>query len=314
MPKVSVVIATRNRAKLLEEALRSVFSQTFQDFEVVIVDDASTDGSKDHVYSLFSNEAGRIRYLTNEQQKERCYTRNRGILASSGEYVALLDDDDIWLPHHLESLIGFLEENPDVGMAFSNYIHYSIDGFNEKAWSDDVLKDKDSAFEYRELNMIGLFGNLTSCIFRRKIIDEIGGFREDLVFQEDWEFFVRTVMNYRVGYLNRITCLWRKLNRAARYDVFSEEYGNRAENALKAILDDSKKYNVPLPDRILAREFIEVATRFIPSNFSKARTYLLKGLRRDPKKLLYPENLLLTLKLLMGKKLYLMLLKLKKKI
>jgi glycosyltransferase involved in cell wall biosynthesis len=100
MPKVSAVIPTYNRAQFLERAIRSVLDQTFQDFEIVVVNDASPDeGATDAVVKDFRDP--RIKYFRHETNKGIGATRNTGVLNSSGEYIAFLDDDDAWLPQKL---------------------------------------------------------------------------------------------------------------------------------------------------------------------------------------------------------------------
>jgi len=109
MPKASIIIPTHNRSKFLEEAVRSVLAQTYQDFEIIIIDDASTDNTSEIISQKFATDIknGRIRYVRNEKQMERSFSRNVGMDISRGEYIALLDDDDIWLPFHLETLVDF---------------------------------------------------------------------------------------------------------------------------------------------------------------------------------------------------------------
>lgn len=113
MPLVSVVIPTHNRAELLDTALRSVFSQTYRDFEVIVVD----DGSIDHTYDVVARYGDRVRYIYQESQGPS-RARNAGILASSGSYVAFLDDDDIWYPRKLELQATVLEERLDVDVVY----------------------------------------------------------------------------------------------------------------------------------------------------------------------------------------------------
>lgn len=114
-PKVSVVIPTHNRPDLLPRAVRSVLQQTFQDLEIIVVDDSS-DTSASEILESFSDQ--RIRVLRNENPKGAAAARNYGIKEASGVFVAFLDDDDEWLPEKLEKQIRLLDHNPETVAAF----------------------------------------------------------------------------------------------------------------------------------------------------------------------------------------------------
>ncbi|MDA3882303.1 MAG: glycosyltransferase family 2 protein [Bacteroidales bacterium] len=101
MPFFSIVLPTYNRAHMLPKAIESVLSQTFEDFELIIVDDASTDNT---VSCIKSYSDSRIVYLRNEKNLERCRSRNVGIERASGTYICFIDSDDYHLPFHLEEL------------------------------------------------------------------------------------------------------------------------------------------------------------------------------------------------------------------
>ena len=99
MPKVTVIIPTFNRSHLIRRSVESVLNQTYKNFELIIVDDASTD---DTVSSISRLEDDRIKIIRHKRNTGAPKARNSGISASMGEYIALLDDDDEWLPHKLE--------------------------------------------------------------------------------------------------------------------------------------------------------------------------------------------------------------------
>ena len=122
--KVSIIVPTFNREKHLDTALRSVFNQTFVDFEVIVVDDGSTDGTEAVVeqYQGFYPEKVRYFYQSNRGPGS---ARNLGIQKAVGEYIAFLDSDDVWDSRKLGHQVSFLEENPDIGGVFSDY--YAFD-------------------------------------------------------------------------------------------------------------------------------------------------------------------------------------------
>lgn len=110
MPKVSVVIPTCNRPELLKRAIRSVLAQTYQDFEIIVVDDGMKERAKDAALGFADP---RIRYIQNDVSLGGGGTRNRGIDEAKGEYVAFLDDDDEWLPEKLEKQVAALDSSSD---------------------------------------------------------------------------------------------------------------------------------------------------------------------------------------------------------
>jgi len=127
-PFFSVIIPTFNRGHLISKSIESLLDQTFLDFEIIIIDDASTDNTKE-IVSLFLDD--RIHYFKNIKNEERCVSRNRGIEKSKGEYICFLDSDDYHLPNHLERIYQEikLKEEPK---AF----------FFVNAWDEDVNGNK----------------------------------------------------------------------------------------------------------------------------------------------------------------------------
>src|SRR5262245_7479203 len=120
MPKVSVIVPTRDRAEYLRVAITSVLSQTFQDFELIVVDDASAENNFE-VISSFHDD--RIKFIRHETRKGGSAARNTGIINSSCDYIAFLDDDDEWFPDKIAKQIHLLHSSPpDVGCIYTGYV------------------------------------------------------------------------------------------------------------------------------------------------------------------------------------------------
>lgn len=113
MPRVSVLMPIYNAGKYLADAINSILEQTFSDWELIIADDGSTDNSKDIIDSYRDN---RIKYIKNDSNRGIIYTRNRLTQEAIGEYIALMDGDDISSPKRLEMQVAFLDNNPDYGL------------------------------------------------------------------------------------------------------------------------------------------------------------------------------------------------------
>ena len=110
VPSFSVVIPAYNAQRFLPLTLESIFRQTVQDYEIVVVNDGSTDGTLEMLQGISDP---RLRVITRENGGE-CVARNHGLREARGKYIAFLDSDDVWLPNHLEQALGFLEAHPDI--------------------------------------------------------------------------------------------------------------------------------------------------------------------------------------------------------
>ena len=148
MPKVSVIIPTYNRQDLVQEAIDSVLNQTFRDWELIVVDDGSTDQTPSVLQERYDS---RIIYIYQENQGESA-ARNRGLYSATGEYVAFLDSDDLWHPKKLQRQIEVFAEKPELGLVSTQayWINYeglllkqTPQGYGRKnkdiSWQDLVL-------------------------------------------------------------------------------------------------------------------------------------------------------------------------------
>lgn len=174
-PLVSVIIPVYNGEKFLAEALDSVFAQNYEPIEVIVVDDGSTDGTA----ALLSGYGDRIRYLHQENQGQAA-ARNRALGIVSGELIAFLDADDIWLPDKLHQQIAYLRANPSVGVvatqmeAFLDEDAGWIPGLNRAYW---------------ESAPPGLLPSTLLC--RRALFYSVGYFAEELRLAEDTDWLFR---------------------------------------------------------------------------------------------------------------------------
>ncbi len=118
MPSVSIILPTYNRARFLPKAFESISSQSFTDWELIVVDDGSTDNTRSLVDALGDSIPGRVRYI--HQANQGAYgARNTGLDQARGKFIAFFDSDDVWLPHHLKNCVEALEQNPDVDWVYA---------------------------------------------------------------------------------------------------------------------------------------------------------------------------------------------------
>ena len=149
--KVSVIIPLYNTEKYIEETIDSVLNQTLEDFEIIVVDDCSTDNSYEITKKIATKDQ-RIMVLKNEINKGRAGTVNVGLEIAKGEYVTFLDADDLFCNNRLKEQINFLEENPSVDGAYGNMLFFEESGA-ETVYSSIVFKEnpRDTLAKYSSM-------------------------------------------------------------------------------------------------------------------------------------------------------------------
>jgi glycosyltransferase involved in cell wall biosynthesis len=183
MPEVSVIIPTYNRVNLLNRAINSVLTQTFSDFELIVVDDSSEDNTKTFVETL---KDLRIRYICHDKNRGAAAARNTGIRMSKGEYIAFLDSDDEWLPEKLEKQISKFEESDyKVGVVYSG-----LSVFSRGALVQQDIPVKSGNIYRAQLLQDYVFPTSTIMV-RKKCLLQIGGFDETLPARQDYDLSLR---------------------------------------------------------------------------------------------------------------------------
>ncbi len=201
---VSVIIPTRNRAQLVREAVESVLQQTHPAVEVIVVDDASTDGTEQTLAAAFPEALrdGRLAYGRQTTQQGRSCARNHGISRARGRYLAFLDDDDLFLPDHLTQVVGALTKSDAVGT-----------GVLLTDWQKRPLARYRIFFRGRlpprELALLGFGLTNSNAAIRREVLDRVGGFRAGMEQGEDIDFWMRVAMSGSVRLVRKTTVLRR---------------------------------------------------------------------------------------------------------
>lgn len=191
MPQVSVIIPTYNSARYLPAAIDSALAQTLRDFELIVVDDGSTDETA----AILCSYGDRLLAL-HQDNRERSAARNAGIRAASGEFIAFLDADDLWLPDKLDRQVAALRDHPEVVLVYCQAAYIDTEGrptrFRGKDKSGDNASDLVIADRTRDL----LLGNVvagggSTPVVRRRALDISGLFDESLIYPEDWGLWTR---------------------------------------------------------------------------------------------------------------------------
>ncbi len=192
MPRISVVIPTYNRITYLKRAVDSVLNQTYRDFELIVVDDGSDDGTCEYICSLRDE---RVVYIRQDNSGVSC-ARNKGIKRGKGDFISFLDSDDRWLPEKLERDMEFFKN-------FKNYVIVQSD----EIWIRNGKKvNKMKKHEKRGGDIYGeslklCFISPSAVTVKRKLFDEVGLFDETLPACEDYDMWLRVTARYEVGFI-----------------------------------------------------------------------------------------------------------------
>lgn len=184
-PIVSVIIPTYNRAHLVGRAIQSVLYQIYHDFEVIIVDDGSTDNTEE-VVKEFQKQDRRIKYIKHEKNRGASAARNTGIKISSGYFLSFLDSDDQWLRNKLECDVKILNDNKDCVICSTD--HTFIDEKTDKIVGKSIFKEQFVSQEIVLRNECMTTNDFTAV---KKSVLNIGGFDDKLPARQDWDLWIR---------------------------------------------------------------------------------------------------------------------------
>lgn len=226
-PKVSIQMCTYNRAHFIEQAIESVLSQTFTDWELLILDDSSTDNTNDLI-SKYTNDK-RIKYFKNEVNLGIVRNRNKGLNLSIGEYIAVLDSDDYWIDDSkLEKQIEFLDNN----------IEYALVGTNMRIVDENNVSLKDLKYPtsdkvIRSRMLIKNNFCHSSTLYRKNVAEKLGGYDNSLQLAEDYNLFLNIGIN----------------NKIANIDTFGVAYRKHSNQSYSNI----KKIGLEIQDRLIEK-------------------------------------------------------------
>lgn len=204
MPRVSIVIPAYNHEKYVRECIQSALDQTYQDFEIIITDDGSSDGTV-NVIKEFDDP--RIQLYTHADNKGACTALNNCIRKAVGEYIAVLNSDDAWEPTKLEKQVKYLDDHPEISAVFTKvaFINESSTLIGLADYDRFYIFDKKNRPRYAWLNQFFFKGNCLchpSVLIRRKCYDDIGLYDERMANIPDMDMWVRLCFKYDIHILN----------------------------------------------------------------------------------------------------------------
>jgi len=199
MPTISVIIPTYNRAHVLGRSVQSVLNQTFQDFELIIVDDGSTDNTESLVNRFRSKK---IKYIRHQVNQGVSVAPNTGVRLAKGDYIAILDDDEEWMPEKLERQMKVYYTAPmEVGVVYTSYTKYISLG----NYIRPPKVAKKEGYLFKQL----LDGLPIQCpmqwhtaLIKRECFNKVGLINESMLHARDWEFLLRISQHYQFLYID----------------------------------------------------------------------------------------------------------------
>lgn len=213
VPKISAVIPAYNGAsRFLEDAIRSVLAQTWPNLDLIIVDDASTDDTARIVLKF-----PRVRYFRRATNGGQAAARNDGARLADGEFLAFLDQDDLWEPECMEACLSALHENPDAAVVHAD--GHQISETNEILEYDAAMKDH---FTVTQILRGGHDVATSGSLFRKVCFDAVGGYDPVLTIWEDIDLAIRLYQRYPIAYLPKPFYRHRLYSRNASRDIPSE--------------------------------------------------------------------------------------------
>ena len=257
MPRVSVVIPAYNRKRLLGRALDSVFSQTCPADEVIVIDDGSTDGTRQNIAAEYPSVLIHI-----QEHSGVSSARNRGIRLSQFEWIALLDSDDEWLPRKLESQLNFIRRNP-----FSKVCHTDEVWIRNGVRVNPKLKhEKCGGLIYEKcLRLCAM--SPSSVIIHRDVFQSTGMFDEEFPVCEDYDLWLRITSRYPVDYLD---------------EKLVVKYGGH-EDQLSQTYTALDQYRIHALERMLDSQYLTESEReqTLKVLLEKSRIYLNGAVKRQ---------------------------------
>lgn len=271
MPTVSVVIPTYNRAHLLKRAIQSVLNQTYQDFELIIVNDGSTDETEE-VIKTFADD--RISYIRHDKNRGMSIALNSGLERARGEFIAFQDSDDEWIPNKLERQMEVFKNLPEhFGVIYTSFVH--IKGDRRKLLPpspksgyiySDILKERDTCWIAQP-----------SVLIRKECFEKVGFFDENLPSLLDWDMWLRLSKHYHFYHLNEVLC---KIHESPTDSLIFDrrKFLIAEELVFKKYLESMKQ-----DPKILAKHYFYMGNSSCQVGLMKqGRKYLLRSVRTRP--------------------------------
>jgi len=269
-PEVSVVIPTYNRAHLISRAIQSVLSQSYQNLEIVIVDDGSIDNTEEVIKSF---KDGRIVYIRHDKNKGASAARNTGIKASKGKYIAFQDSDDEWFPDKLELQVkAFNTSSSKVGVVYCGF--YRIEADKKIYIPGDNVAQKEGDIHNELLK--GNFVGTPAVLVKKECFKNVKYFNENMPALEDWELWIEFSKHYLFKYINKP--LLNSYSTPNSVNLNSKNLLKAREIVLSTHLNDFNKNK-----NILSDHYFGIAVDYYSNgDLETGKHYLINSVKTNP--------------------------------
>jgi glycosyltransferase involved in cell wall biosynthesis len=292
--RITAIIPTFNSRGYIRDTVESVLGQTYPVHEVIVVDDGSTDGTE----QVLASYAGRVRYIR-QQNAGPPAARNNGVAHATGDWVALLDSDDLWVRTKIERQMEYLEVHPDCGLIYTDMKTFDDTGVIEESVKVSRNLTLPSGHIFPQMFAETLF-QTSAVMIRKSCLDAVGGFDETLRMGDDYELFLRIARHFELGYIDMPLVLYRQHpTQGTRTWGKQLQHGvpwealvlKKITNLYPEIFEELGRHNIQRRlskpyvalayacfaegDHRNARQLTRQALRYWPSNFSYLRYYLM---------------------------------------
>jgi len=281
IPRVSVVIPTYNYARYVPEAIDSVLAQSFEELEIIVVDDGSTDKTAEVLRAF----GGQLRVIRQERRGLSA-ARNTGIRAARGQYLAFLDSDDLWLPEKVSLQVARLDAEPEVGLVYAETLLFD-DSTPATLTPHSYWASHPSGKILPWLVRQNVIPSPTPMV-RRELFERVGLFDETLSACEDWDMWIRIGRVCEIAYVNRVLAKYRQ-----HRENMSLDSDRLMMNGLRVL---EKAFSAPDPSRelhglrrtVFSRWYADFGLgRFHKGRYAQARRDLIRAVTLDPRLLFY---------------------------
>lgn len=226
---VTVIIPSFNCEHYIAETINSVLNQTVKDVEIIVVDDGSTDATREIVSSF-----GPPVRLIAQANAGRCAARNHGILEARGKYICLLDHDDYWFPDKLEQQLAQFRQHPETGAVYSPFIYWRVDregrfpepsSFDLSGYTEDI--DPALSGWIYHLCLLDIYALTSTIMFRAEVFEKCGVYDESLPYSEDWDVLLRVSREYPFIKLHKPSTLYRQHLQQGSREIRKIDYRTR---------------------------------------------------------------------------------------
>jgi glycosyltransferase involved in cell wall biosynthesis len=282
---VSVLMAARNHEGYAVEAVRSVLDQDYERLELIAIDDASDDGTAEVLeHCLAEAPAGRMRLVRHERQEGIAETRAHALRLARGDFIGLLDSDDVWLPGKLPPQVALLETEGDLGLVHAAFEAFDSDTGSRVPWDPQWDREADPL---AELIRVGCFVMTGTTLIRRAAIDTRGvGFRNPgYASYDDYLLFLTITLDWRIAYEDRLVMRYRRHAGNLTNVLFSANLARARANLLELFAQMFPEVEQRAGDelrRTLAALLVKAAVLERGRSNLRALRWTLSAFRRHP--------------------------------